>query len=74
MTDMQECAVCGGRFDFDEGGLASDAGYVVCSGKCAKSAASLKGRAYAIHDATDAIVDTNATAKELEKDAAKEQP
>jgi len=59
--DMRMCVVCGRGFDFDKGGLASDAGYVVCGARCAKKGAAARGHCYAIHDATDAIVDTDAS-------------
>jgi len=62
MVDIQTCKVkqCSKRFDFDKGGFDSSFGGYVCSAECAKKAASEAGRAYAIHDETDKIIETNA--------------
>ena len=60
--DKQICRVCGLEFDFDAGGLGSvrnGEDFLVCGARCAKQAAEAAGNAYAIHDKTDAIVDTN---------------
>lgn len=61
--DMQKCNVCGKRFDFDKEGLECSE-IVVCSDECAKKSASSRGNAYAIHDKTDNIIDTNADGSE----------
>ena len=61
--DMQTCGACKTRFDFDAGGLATvrnGKDFHVCSAECAKHAAQAKGNYYAIHDDTDAIVDSDA--------------
>ena len=57
--DMQTCKGCGKEFDFDKSGLGSSFGGYVCGAECAKKSASEAGRAYAIHDETDKIIDTN---------------
>lgn len=58
--DKQKCHSCQKSFDFDKGGLESSFGYYVCSSKCAKKATEINATAYAIHDKTGAIVETNA--------------
>ena len=56
--DMQKCQVCKKEFDFDEEGLGCGQ-VIVCSGNCAKKSAKSRGNAYAIHDKSDKIVDTD---------------
>ena len=57
--DMRNCDGCGKEFDFDAGGL-SCGKVLVCSDGCAKKGAASRGNAYAIHDKTNKIVDTDA--------------
>ena len=60
--DMQTCRVCDKEFDFDEGGFGSvrdGVDFLVCSAMCGKTAATVAGNLYAIHDETDAIVEHN---------------
>lgn len=59
--DLQTCSNCGREFDFDKEGLGSDHGGYVCSPECAKGLAAKRGLHYAIHDETDAIVDSDVT-------------
>lgn len=61
--DMRKCDVCGKKFDFDKEGLGCG-NIVVCSSTCAKKSAKSRGNAYAIHNKSDAIVDTNAEGTE----------
>jgi len=69
MMDMQTCKVkqCGKRFDFDKGGLGSSFGGYVCGDICAKKSATKAGRAYAIHDETGKIIETNAPKEKTDK-------
>ena len=57
--DQQTCKNCGKTFDFDKGGFGSSMGGHVCSAECGKKSAAKSGRCYAVHDETDAIVDTD---------------
>lgn len=57
--DMQKCAVCGKRFDFDREGLGG-AFDIVCSAQCAKRCAKKGGLHYAIHNMDGEVVETNA--------------
>lgn len=72
--DKQKCDVCGKAFDFDAGGFGIGVeefrmhdgrpqgrirDVLVCSKTCAKKSAASRGSKYAIHDDTDAIVETN---------------
>ena len=60
--DKQTCRVCNKTFDFDTEGLATTRQgkpFLVCSVDCAKTAATTKGNAYAIHDDTGDIVEHN---------------
>lgn len=56
--DIRVCAVCKKEFDFDTGGLESPSA-IVCGTDCAIVSAGSRGKKYAIHDESDAIVKTN---------------
>ena len=58
--EMQTCAACGKKFDFDTAGLGSSHGGYVCGSRCAKRLAAVRGHHFAIHDKTDAITNTDA--------------
>ena len=62
--DMQDCAVCGNKFDFDEEGLGCG-DIIVCSGKCAVASARSRGNSVASHDETGKIIATNAGGSEV---------
>lgn len=57
-VDMQKCAACGKKFDFDKEGLGCGK-VVVCGEKCAEKSARSRGNSVAIHDETGKIVATN---------------
>ena len=63
MTDMQNCDVCGKKFDFDKEGLGCGP-IVVCGAECGKKSAASRGNAHAIHDKTGAVTETNGTGDE----------
>lgn len=64
MSDIRKCSQCGKKFDFDKEGLGCGE-IVVCSDICAKKSAAGRGNAYAIHDKSDNIVDTNTDGTEI---------
>ena len=66
--NRKKCEMCGEVFDFDTGGFGVErpsGEAFVCSETCAKRSAYRQGKKYAIHDKTDAIVETNASPQEL---------